>query len=409
MKKLIRKILKEEVGNKINYNPTVIFIAGCSSEGECGKKYKYSHEEQGNMLQSALGSNFNVITLSHVTSPLSEIKKHNNPYVVMFSAGGNHSNSVANEIKNTEKDLNKIYIAEPYTCGSKTLTKVNSAITTIGNNNNVYGGKTDCTGKNVAGKIDSKSTHWSALTTVGKDIKSTWERGIEKKQIDKIMGSIEDSDTHRYSDTLHPNNIKEDLEYWSVSNASPDSDEYEMGITEDIPIYKDHNLGKEMYGRLRKAFPMTPEYILKDFFYNNIVNEFETIEKEFYGDPLLFTRGYWGEFLKGPWKLEILNVNPLDFDDKTINAFLERDFGNVDSYQVPNDEERTQTQRNIAKGDGTNEPIIVERKPNGKYELIEGWHRTMSILLLGDNGEDLKNWDKVKIRAFVRDLSKLPK
>jgi len=33
----------------------------------------------------------------------------------------------------------------------------------------------------------------------------------------------------------------------------------------------------------------------------------------------------------------------------------------------------------------------------------------MSILLLGDNGEDLKNWDKVKIRAFVRDTSKLPK
>ena len=109
----------------------------------------------------------------------------------MFSAGGKHSNSVANEIKNTEKDLNKIYIAEPYTCGSKTLTKVNSAITTIGNNNNVYGGKTDCTGKNVAGKIDSKSTHWSALTTVGKDIKSTWERGIEKKQIDKIMKKLQ--------------------------------------------------------------------------------------------------------------------------------------------------------------------------------------------------------------------------
>ena len=66
--------------------------------------------------------------------------------------------------------------------------------------------------------------------------------------------------------------LKEDLEYWRVSNASPNSDEYEMGITEDIPIYKDHNLGKKMYERLRKAFPMTPEYVLKDFFYNNIVN-----------------------------------------------------------------------------------------------------------------------------------------
>ena len=203
--------------------------------------------------------------------------------------------------------------------------------------------------------------------------------------------------------------LKEDLEYWRVSDASPNSDEYEMGITEDIPIYKEHNLGKKMYERLRKAFPMTPEYVLKDFFYNNVVNEFETIEKEYYGDPLLLTRGYWGEYLRGPWKLEILNVNPEDFDDRTVNAFLERDFGNLNTYQVPDDEERTKTQRDIAKGDGTNEPVIVEKKPNGKYELIEGWHRTMSILLLGDNDEDLKNWDKIPIKAFVRDLSKLSK
>ena len=202
--------------------------------------------------------------------------------------------------------------------------------------------------------------------------------------------------------------LKEDLEYWRVSNASPNSDEYKMGIVEDVPIYKDHNLGKKMYERLRKAFPMTPEYVLKDFFYNNIVNEFETIEKEYYGDPLLVTRGYWGEFLKGPWKLDILNVNPEDFDDSTVNAFLQRDFGNVDAYLVPKDEERTSIQRSLAKSNGMNEPVIVVRKPNGKYELIEGWHRTMSILLLGDNGEDLKNWNKVKISAFVKDSSKLP-
>ena len=202
--------------------------------------------------------------------------------------------------------------------------------------------------------------------------------------------------------------LQEDLEYWSVSDASPNSNEYEMGIVEDVPIYKEHNLGKDMYERLRKAYPTTPEYVLKDYFYNNIVNEFETIEKEYYGDPLLATRGYWDKFLKGPWKLEILNVNPEDFDNKTVNAFLQRDFGNIDAYQVPHDAERTQTQRDIAKGDGTNEPVIVEKKPDGKYELFEGWHRTMSILLLGYNREDLKNWDKVKIRAFVRDLSNVP-
>ena len=43
----------------------------------------------------------------------------------------------------------------------------------------------------------------------------------------------------------------------------------------------------------------------------------------------------------------------------------------------------------------------VLRRLFGKYELIEGWHRTMSALKLGDNGEDLKNWDKIKLRAFV--------
>ena len=197
MKKLIKKILKEEVENWFEKysKPTVIFVAGCSSERECNdKKYAYSHEEQGDMVQSALGDNFNVITLSHVPSPLSEIKKHNNPYVVMFSAGGKWSNSVANEIKNTEKDLNKIYIVEPYTCNSETLKKVNSAITTIGNNKNVYGGPTDCTGKNVAGKIDSKSNHWGALTTVGNDIKSIWEKQEQerleqerKKEIEKTI------------------------------------------------------------------------------------------------------------------------------------------------------------------------------------------------------------------------------
>ena len=209
MKNLIRKILREEVEKTNNFNPTVIFIAGCSSASECGKVYKYSHKEQGNMLQSALGTNFNVITLSHVPSPLSEIKKHNNPYVVMFSAGGKWSNSVANEIKNTKKDLNKIYIVEPCTCVipsydcSNTKKNVEKSIENGVPLKNVYGGKTDCTGKNVAGKIDSKSTHWSALTTVGNDIKSIWEKQeqerLEKERLEKEEQKINNLNIQDYS------------------------------------------------------------------------------------------------------------------------------------------------------------------------------------------------------------------
>ena len=179
-------------------------------------------------------------------------------------------------------------------------------------------------------------------------------------------------------------------------------------LKEGIPIYREYepSTNKKMYDRLRKYYSSTPEYVLKDIFFNNVaVNAMEDINKNYYGDPILFLArfdgGYWDRFLKGPWKLEILTVNPEDFDDRTVNAFIERDFGNVDAYLVPNDEERMQTQKSMAKSTGMNEPIIVERNRIGKYELIECWHRAMSILLLGNNGEDLKNWDKVKIRSFV--------
>lgn len=186
----------------------------------------------------------------------------------------------------------------------------------------------------------------------------------------------------------------------------------ETVLKEGIPIYNEYepNINKRMFERIKSYYENTPEYIIKDFFINNIEQYTNDIIKNYYNDPILFLvrfdGGYWDRLLKGPWNLEIITVNPNDFDDRTVNAFLERDFGNVDSYLVPNDEERMKTQKKLAKSSGMNEPIIVERKPNGKYELIEGWHRTMSILLLGNNGEDLKNWDEVKIRAFVRDLHK---
>ena len=100
-------------------------------------------------------------------------------------------------------------------------------------------------------------------------------------------------------------------------------------------------------------------------------------------------------------KLKILNVNPMDFTDETIDWMIEREFGYSIEHNIPKDKDRTEFQRKIARADGRNEPIVVIKTKDGKYELIEGWHRTMSILKLGDNGEDLKNWDKVKIRAFV--------
>ena len=431
----INKILREELNNE---KEQVIFIAGCSSAGECGKKYKYSHKKQGNMLQTALGDNFIVKTFSHVNPPLSEIEKYNNPYVVMFSKGGDHANDVATKMKSLGKDLSKIYIVEPWTKSSRKKENVESAIKKIGNNDNVYGGSSPETGNNVAGKIRNGGDmegHWNALTTVGNDIKKTYIPPVSTQptlDIDVPKDTQQKDATYVSPSYLGINEsmkrkikisesqlskIEEDLKYWNVSDANPNKNKYKMGVeleeeVTSIPIYKDTNPQKNIYEKIRREFPNTPEYILQDYFRNVILMKapfnrpaIKVINNTYHGDPIPYIKGdgsgFWYNYLKGPWKLQVLEVNPMSFVEKTIRAFEQRDFGKVNAYEVPDDEERMDTQMNMRRDDGKNEPVILLQNPDGKYKLMEGWHRTMSILQMGDNDEGYGNWDKVKLRAFV--------
>lgn len=182
-------------------------------------------------------------------------------------------------------------------------------------------------------------------------------------------------------------------------------EEYLNEIVTSIPISGSKSSQcKKFYDRLNQEFPETPEYVLKEFVTNILCEDkgvFNTIMSQYYGDPVPFLGKVVYKYLKGPWRLKIINVNPEDFTENTVNAFIEREFGDIDAYLVPKDKERMDIQRELATSTGKNEPIIVIKHRNGKYELIEGWHRTMSSLKLGDNGEDLKNWDKIKLRAFV--------
>jgi hypothetical protein len=177
---------------------------------------------------------------------------------------------------------------------------------------------------------------------------------------------------------------------------------------QSIPLYKPtSSVCKSFYNRFKKEFPNTPEYILKEFVTNVLCGDdesFKTIMGQYHGDPIPFLGRKIYDYLNGNWKLKVIEVNPEDFTDNTVNAFLERNFGEVDAYMVQNDKERMDTQRKLATPTGKNEPIIVIKHKDGKYEMVEGWHRVMSTLKLGDNGEDLKNWDKVKLRAFVSEV-----
>jgi hypothetical protein len=177
---------------------------------------------------------------------------------------------------------------------------------------------------------------------------------------------------------------------------------------QSIPLYKPtSSVCKSFYNRFKKEFPNTPEYILKEFVINVLCGDdesFKTIMGQYHGDPIPFLSKKIYDYLNGNWKLKVIEVNPEDFTDNTVNAFLERNFGEVDAYMVQNDKERMDVQRKLATPTGKNEPIIVIKHKDGKYEMVEGWHRVMSTLKLGDNGEDLKNWDKVKLRAFVSEM-----
>jgi hypothetical protein len=177
---------------------------------------------------------------------------------------------------------------------------------------------------------------------------------------------------------------------------------------QSIPLYKQtSSVCKSFYNRFKKEFPNTPEYILKEFVTNVLCGDdesFKTIMGQYHGDPIPFLGRKIYDYLNGNWKLKVIDVNPEDFTDNTVNALLERNFGEVDAYMVQNDKERMDVQRKLATPTGKNEPIIVIKHKDGKYEMVEGWHRVMSTLKLGDNGEDLKNWDKVKLRAFVSEV-----
>lgn len=166
-------------------------------------------------------------------------------------------------------------------------------------------------------------------------------------------------------------------------------------VVNSIPTHNIDKVTNQVFNYIRKSYPNLPEYIINDFL----------SDKDFRGkselEILFFLKEEIPYYFKNDFKLKIIEVNPEDFTEETIRAFIDRDFGNIDTYLVPKDKERMDYQRKIATSKGMNEPVIIIRHKNGKYELIEGWHRTMSILKLGDNGEDLKNWDRVKIRAFV--------
>ena len=149
---------------------------------------------------------------------------------------------------------------------------------------------------------------------------------------------------------------------------------------------------KGRYKELRRKYPNVPQYVFDDLYTAGT-------------DEHLLYKG----FNRLQWKLQVIEVNISDFQPDVQANIIARKFGEANPYEVPNDIERVARQKQLTAslGKGENEPIIVVKRVDG-YDLYEGWHRTMALLLLGKNDGAPKTWDKVRIKAWVGSSKKRP-
>ena len=73
-------------------------------------------------------------------------------------------------------------------------------------------------------------------------------------------------------------------------------------------------------------------------------------------------------------------------DAETIKKLKEREGGSKNPYQVQNDEERHKKQLELIKKQGLPKEPIILFKSGSKYELVEGWHRTIQNFVAHPEG-----------------------
>jgi hypothetical protein len=125
---------------------------------------------------------------------------------------------------------------------------------------------------------------------------------------------------------------------------------------------------------IKQHFPSWPDYVLKDFLYQQAKGIRDQAELED------FLKRNKQDFGKVVWRLEKLPITLDIFTPKTQRMIQSREGGSSNPFSVPRDAERHAQQSKMIQQQGVRtEPIIVAKLDNG-YDLIEGWHRTIQHL-----------------------------
>jgi hypothetical protein len=160
------------------------------------------------------------------------------------------------------------------------------------------------------------------------------------------------------------------------------------------------------YEILLGVFDNMPEYVFNDFvmsdkgFFQKELKRILRKNPDADEEDIAFQFRDWVDI---KWKLDIRNVNLSDFTKRTRSMIIKRKFGDANPGKVPDEEKRVKLQRKLARElkPGKNEAVIVLEAGN-ELKLVEGWHRTMAILGLGNNGEtDPMKWEDVELRMWV--------
>jgi len=142
----------------------------------------------------------------------------------------------------------------------------------------------------------------------------------------------------------------------------------------------------KMLAFVKQQFPTWPDYVLKDFLYQQakgIRNQEELDD---------FLKRNRNDFGKVQWRLEKLPITMDIFTPKTQRMILSREGGSSNPFQVPRDAERHAQQLKIIQQKGVSEEPIIVAKLNNGYDLIEGWHRTIQHLQVYPKGYTAPAW-----------------
>lgn len=166
------------------------------------------------------------------------------------------------------------------------------------------------------------------------------------------------------------------------------------------------NYTKQTLANVFQVPDKMPEYVFDDFimspngFFSKELDRILKNNPDADEDDIAFEFEDWVDI---NWRLKVLKLNLSDFTKDNQKTMIQRKFGDANPDGIPDEERRVKYQREKARElkPGKNLSVIMLNKGN-EYRLLEGWHRTMAILSLGDNGEkDPTKWKPIKIKAWV--------